>query len=131
MSARTIRPLGVTTAGDEVELRSSALSVRLDRRTLAVTIVDDQGHVVLSDAPGHPLRFENGGFRLRKAMPLDQHFFGLGDKTGPLDRRGSAFTLWNTDQFGFGPSTDPLYKSIPFMLGLGQWRARVRAVHGQ
>jgi alpha-glucosidase len=111
-------PLEVVTSGSEIVLRTSILAVTLDRATLAVTVRDLQDRVMLADAPGKALDFANGGFRLRKAMPPDTHFFGLGDKTGPLDRRGGAYTLWNSDQFGFTPSTDPLYKSIPFVLGL-------------
>ncbi len=113
-------PLDVTEADGKVALRTSALEVDLDPATLAVTVKDKAGHVVLADAPGTALRFEQGGFRLRKAMPEDAHYFGLGDKTGPLDRRGGAFTFWNTDQFGYGPASDPLYKSVPFVLGLDE-----------
>ncbi len=115
---RQLVPLEISSSGNDVVLRTSALAVTLDRATLAVTIRDMLGRVLLADAPGKAIDFANGGFRLRKAMPLDAHFFGLGDKAGPLDRRGGAYTLWNTDQFGFTPSTDPLYKSIPFVLGL-------------
>lgn len=111
-------PLEVTISGSDTELRTAALVVTLDRTTLAITIRDQQGRVILADAPGTALDFANGGFRLRKVMPADTHYFGLGDKTGSLDRRGGAFTLWNSDQFGFGTATDPLYKSIPFVLGL-------------
>jgi alpha-glucosidase len=113
-------PLDVSDKGDMVELRTAALVVTLDQKTLGVTIRDLTGRVVLADAAGKALAFDNGGFRVRKAMPQDQHFFGLGDKTGPLDRRGGAFTFWNTDQFGFSPATDPLYKSIPFVLGVDE-----------
>ena len=49
-------------------------------------------------------------------MPTDEHYFALGDKTGPLDRRDQAFELWNTDAYRFQESTDPLYKSIPFFM---------------
>jgi alpha-glucosidase len=49
-------------------------------------------------------------------MPIDEHYFGLGDKTGPLDRRDEAFSLWNTDAYRFQESTDPIYKSIPFFM---------------
>jgi alpha-glucosidase len=49
-------------------------------------------------------------------MPVDEHYFGLGDKTGGLDRRGQAFRMWNTDAYGWQESTDPIYKSIPFYL---------------
>jgi len=31
----------------------------------------------------------------------------------PLDRRNQAFANWNTDNFGWQESTDPIYKSIP------------------
>jgi alpha-glucosidase len=49
-------------------------------------------------------------------MPADEHYFGLGDKTGPIDRRGHAFSMWNTDSYRFQESTDPIYKSIPFFM---------------
>jgi alpha-glucosidase len=59
---------------------------------------------------------DGDAFRIYKTMPLDEHYFGLGDKTGPLDRRNEAFTLWNTDAYRFQESTDPLYKSIPYFM---------------
>lgn len=46
----------------------------------------------------------------------DRRFFGLGEKTGNLNRRGKAFVNWNTDAFGYNDGTDPLYVSIPFFL---------------
>ena len=36
-----------------------------------------------------------------KTLRADEHFFGLGDKTGPLDRRAQTFDDWNTDAFMF------------------------------
>jgi alpha-glucosidase len=53
-------------------------------------------------------------------MPPEEHFFGLGDKPGPLDRRGGTFSMWNTDWFGFQESTDTIYKSIPFFMSLNK-----------
>ena len=110
-------PLDVVEQNGVADISTGAVHVHLDEKTLAITVLDKSGRVILADAPGQALHFENGGFRLRKAMPDDEHFFGLGDKTGPLDRRNAAFQLWNTDNFGFGVSTDPLYKSIPFVMG--------------
>ncbi len=110
-------PLDVTEAGGVADINTGAIRVKLDEATLAITVTDPSGRVILADAPGQALSFENGGFRLRKAMPADEHFFGLGDKAGPLDRRNAAFALWNTDNFGYGVSTDPLYKAIPFVMG--------------
>lgn len=97
-----------------VGFATKALRVAVDRRTLALRVSDTAGHLVQRDAA--PIEFHGDSFRIRKAMAADEHFFGLGDKTGPLDRREQAFTLWNTDAYRFQESTDPLYKSIPFFM---------------
>jgi alpha-glucosidase len=90
------------------------LRVRVDRATGRCTLLDLAGKVLQQDA--EPMRFEGNGFHIAKAMPSDEHYFGLGDKTGAFDRRDEAFRMWNTDAYGWQESTDPLYKSIPFYL---------------
>ena len=97
---------------------TSAIAVHVDPRTLALRVTDLHGKTIVADLPD-AVRFDGRGFHLRKALPVDQHIFGMGDKTGLLDRRGFTFTNWNTDAFGFAPSSDPIYKSIPFYIGVG------------
>ena len=94
--------------------RTSALRVVVDRKTLRITILDLAGNIINQDQ--RPAQFQGSSFRVYKTMPLDEHYFGLGDKTGPFDRRERAFSLWNTDAYRFQESTDPLYKSIPFFM---------------
>lgn len=90
------------------------LRLRIDRATGRCTLLDLAGKVLQQDA--EPMRFEGNGFHFAKVMPSDEHYFGLGDKTGAFDRRDEAFRMWNTDAYGWQESTDPLYKSIPFYL---------------
>jgi alpha-glucosidase len=94
--------------------RTTLLEVQIDKSNLRLTVRDLSGNVVQQDAM--PVQFQGTSFRVYKTMPLDEHYFGLGDKTGPLDRREEAFSLWNTDAYRFQESTDPLYKSIPFFM---------------
>ncbi|MEN8908163.1 MAG: glycoside hydrolase family 31 protein [Clostridiales bacterium] len=47
---------------------------------------------------------------------LDNHFYGLGQKYGYLDKKGREYKMWNTDQTNQNPTKDPLYQSIPFMI---------------
>ena len=68
-----------------------------------------------------PHNFSSVDFSIHKAMPSDEHYFGLGDKAGTFDRRNQAYTLWNTD-IGTQESIDPIYKSIPFFLAIGGGR---------
>jgi len=98
--------------------RTPALAVRVDRKTLAVTVTDAQGRVISADRPADPLETQGPAFTLRKTIADGEHFFGLGDKTGPLDRRGRSFTLWNTDA-AVDETSDPNYQSIPFFLSAG------------
>jgi alpha-glucosidase len=96
--------------------RTRALDVHLDPQ-LGLTVNDLQGRTIVADA-ANPLSFTGRGFMLRKKLPIDQHIYGMGDKTGGMDRRGAAFVDWNTDFFGFAPWSDPIYKSIPFYIGV-------------
>jgi alpha-glucosidase len=91
-----------------VGFRTKLLDVSIDRATASLVISDLKGNVISSDALGHSTSFENGSFRVWKTLPANEHFFGLGEKTGPLDRREQAFSMWNTDAFGFQESTDPI-----------------------
>jgi len=101
---------------DAVGFRTRSLRVKIARRDLHLSVTDLDGNILQEDAAGWPVTFHDRTFRLYKQMPADEHYFGLGDKVGPLDRRGQSFMLWNTDSYEFQESTDPIYKSIPFFL---------------
>jgi alpha-glucosidase len=96
---------------------TAVLDVRLERNPLRVVVRDLAGKIICADAVGRPVEFSRGGFTVSKEMPDDEHFYGLGDKTGSFDRRNQAYTLWNRDH-GVAEAVDPIYKSIPFFLAM-------------
>jgi alpha-glucosidase len=108
-------------APDSVGFQTRVLRVSIDRKTFALTISDHNENVLQKDVLS--IEFHGESFRVYKAMPLDEHYFGLGDKPGPLDRRRQAFAMWNTDAYGFQESTDPIYKSIPYFIAFRAGRA--------
>lgn len=60
-----------------------------------------------------------GGLRWSFGMPPDRRFFGFGERTGSLDKRGRRYTCWTTDEWRQqDDDTDALYVAIPFYLGL-------------
>lgn len=115
-----LSPVTADNSADRYGFRTSVLAVEIDPQTLELTVRDSAGNVLQQDA--RPIQFDEDAFRIYKKMPLDEHYFGLGDKTGPLDRRNEAFTLWNTDAYRFQESTDPLYKSIPYFMAFRSGR---------
>lgn len=45
----------------------------------------------------------------------DEHYYGFGEKSGPLDKYGRRMRMTNLDALGYSAKdSDPLYKSIPF-----------------
>jgi alpha-glucosidase len=101
-----------------VGFQTKLVRVRVDKENLRLSVSDLNGNILQEDAAGWPLEFHDKEFQIYKHMPADEHYFGLGDKVGPLDRRGLSFTLWNIDAYNFQESTDPIYKSIPFFLSV-------------
>lgn len=106
------------------------LVVRVEPTQCAVEVVDQAGHILLKDeAPGFERQTvtrdgrEKQIARLTRAAPNDEHYYGLGERTGRLDRRGRRYTFQNTDAYdhrygGFPPNADPLYLGVPFFVGL-------------
>jgi alpha-glucosidase len=115
-AAERAKSVAVTDESDGFSTAELSVHIGSDLRL----IVDDrQGHTIVADA-ADAIQFSGRGFTLRKTLPRDEHIFGLGDKTGGLlDRRGESFVDWNTDSYGFTSATDPIYKSIPFYIGVG------------
>jgi alpha-glucosidase len=118
LRARTLT-LQPSQSGGATEFHTQHLNVRIESAPLRLIVSDLSGHLISADAPERAAEIAGGTFTLRKLLPEAEHYFGLGDKTGPLDRRGETFVNWNTDAYGFGESSDPIYKSIPFFVGAG------------
>ncbi len=60
---------------------------------------------------------ESYAFHIVKKIQGQEAFYGLGDKTGYLNKRGYEYEMWNTDNPA--PQVDcfkALYKSIPFLI---------------
>lgn len=74
----------------------------------------------LKEAEGHSVEEEDAGaVEVVKCMEGGEAFYGLGDKTGFLNKRGYEYVMWNTDDPA--PQMDnfkSLYKSIPFFITL-------------
>ena len=102
--------------GTAVGFKTQKLHVTVHKDPFGLTVTDNAKHVIAQDLPGRPIEYHGTSFRVYMKSPADEHYFGLGDKPGPLDRRNEAFTDWNTDAFGWQQSTDPIYKSIPWFI---------------
>jgi alpha-glucosidase len=102
----------------EVRITAGRLVAIVQKSPLLIDFADADGIILLADEPALPMAWDGPQVHVWKKMPLEENYYGLGDKAGPMNRRNRAFTNWNTDAFGWQESTDPLYKTIPFFIGL-------------
>ena len=79
----------------------------------------DQWHRVLDDRQGHAWRWSEKSRRLThyQTMRESEAHYGLGDKTGSLDRTGRRLRCLQSDALGYDAErSDPLYKHAPFVI---------------
>ena len=117
VSAATRQARAKATIGS-ASLVTEKMRVTIDPGTLAIRIDDSAGNLIVADSAS-PLSSEGSRFTLQKQLGVSERIFGMGDKTGALDRRGKSFVNWNTDFYAFKVSDDPTYKSIPFYISTG------------
>lgn len=104
-------------------IHTEDLEVRVQLAPFRISFYDRAGTLIAKDADDMGMAWDGSRVRCWKWMPSDEHYFGLGEKGDDLDKRGHAYVMWNTDAYGWGPATDPLYVSIPFLLALRAGRA--------
>src|SRR5690606_34630717 len=87
---------------DGLELSAGQDSLSIDNGTLAIRFrVDQPGLSVISRRSGTILELEEPFYRAGKALAVSYRinendmFFGLGEKTGFLNRRGRRYVMWN------------------------------------
>jgi alpha-glucosidase len=119
----SVPPLRVDEDTSDIHMAAGSVNVVIHKSPLLISFADPQGRVVLADDPDLPMAWNGRRVRVWKKIPADENYYGLGDKAGTLNLRNRAFINWNTDAFGWGESTDPLYKTIPFFLGLRKGQA--------
>ena len=108
-----------------VVVSTGSLSVVVHRNPCRLEVHDSAGHVLTADDADRGMAWRTRSPRrgdTDSALPpsapvqvwqtLDDGIaiYGLGEKTGPLNKRGRSWTMWNTDAYGYGPSRDSIYK---------------------
>lgn len=108
----------MTEEENEIKLVTEMVVLEIQKSPIRFTFKTTNGHVINQDDDQFGTSFNQTQSTTYKKLQEGERFIGLGEKTGPLDRRGQGYENWNTDQFAYGPDTDPLYCSMPFYIGL-------------
>ncbi len=98
------------------EIFTDLLRIRVTKSPFNLRIFDKYQKLLIGDYQERGHLADSSGVAAYKVLRSDEQFFGLGEKSGSLNRRGGAFRMWNSDKPCYSVSEDPLYKSIPFFM---------------
>ncbi|MGE5587697.1 MAG: glycoside hydrolase family 31 protein [Clostridia bacterium] len=105
---------------EAVWLRTDAVLVRVAKTPVRIDFLRPDGTPICMESPRYGMGWRGTGAGCTKILDAADHFYGFGERTGFLDKRGSAMTLWNTDANPHTPSTDSMYVSIPFFMRISR-----------
>ncbi len=102
-------------------ISTSALRVAIQHAPFRIAFSTRSGQSLDEDDSQRGTVFSGAAVRVAKRLRDDEHVYALGEKNGPLDKRGwklggYSLTMWNSDTFGYDSSTDPIYVSVPFYI---------------
>jgi len=109
---------------DCYRVETNSVACVINKNTFLISFEDINGGLINEDKI--PMHWEEnidyGGYYVyaTKKCQDDESFFGLGDKSSDLNLRGNRYINWNTDAYSYGKGQDPLYRTIPFYMGINK-----------
>lgn len=107
-------------SSDSLTVKTTAMKLTIQKSPLRISAYNDIGELLTQDDPAFGTSWLGNEVTTYKKLQPNERFIGLGEKTGGLDRRGSAYVNWNTDNFAYPTDGDPLYLSTPFYMGVNE-----------
>jgi alpha-glucosidase len=116
-------PAAVTQSANSATLKTASLSATVQLSPLRIEWHDAQGNTLAADRATSSYFASPRTGAVRHYVQRDSNkasrekYYGLGDKTGPLDLNGRRLSTLALDSLGYDPQRgDPLYKHWPFVL---------------
>ena len=112
---------------DNYIITTSKLVCKIEKKSLQNKIYDTQGQLLNEDELGFHYEefYDKGGnvVKMSKKAQKKEAFYGLGDKPTQANLRGKRVQNWPTDEYAFTKDKDPIYKAVPFYIGLHDQQA--------
>ena len=107
----------------EISFSTATVKLVLRKQPFSFVLYDNEGTVVYQDLAERAFDKDQIG-RLTHYSKVDRekdHFYGFGEKTGHLDKKGRHLRMNPKDAIGHDPEFgDPMYKHIPFYIRVNE-----------
>lgn len=100
---------------EQLIFTTSDIRLMIEKSSFMIRVENTEGKVIMQQnlTSWNP----RGASHAEYDMQPESHFYGLGEKSSFLDKRGERYTNWNTDVFApHLPEIEALYESIPLLI---------------
>jgi alpha-glucosidase len=104
---------------ERVQVRTARLQVSLNPADFALRWADAEGQVFAADLFRRAYAYDRASRDVFHYMERreGEHYYGFGERSGPLDKHGRRMRMINLDSLGYNAEHgDPLYKHFPFYI---------------
>lgn len=122
---KRIKALDITCedTGNALVFKTAHISLSLNKEPFYLTVYDLDGNIIYQDLKTRAYEKDYLG-RLSHYSSIDpeyDHFYGFGESTGTLDKKGKRIRISPKDACGHDPEFGgPMYKNIPFYVRMNQ-----------
>ncbi len=107
--------INITEDEDSIRIHTEFIETKVTKKPFSLAVYNREGNIICEqpDIKQH----QSGAITCTQTMGPSSHFYGFGEKTGFLDKRGERYTMWNSDVYDpHVPDMEALYVSIPFLI---------------
>lgn len=100
--------------------------LEINKKPFFLTLKTPEGKIVYQDLKERAFEEDQLGrlSHYSRLDPVKDHFYGFGEKTGHLDKKGRRMRMSPKDAIGHDPEFgDPMYKHIPFYIRVNEQTA--------
>lgn len=115
--AKPEKPVFEFTDGATATLKTDSARLEISKNPFRIRLFDSKGRLVNEDEPAFGTGWNGEEATTYKKLQDNERFIGLGEKTGPLNRKGEGYTNWNTDYYAYPSGADAIYQTHPFYIG--------------
>ncbi|NIO87480.1 MAG: DUF4968 domain-containing protein, partial [Candidatus Aminicenantes bacterium] len=106
---------------DKIKLSTIEISLVIQKSPCRLAFYDSQDNLICKDHDSFGMGWNGTKVCCWKELH-DEPFYGLGEKTRGLNKRGNVYTMWNSDIPAYTTTQDPLYQAHPFFLSMYRGR---------
>ena len=104
---------------ERLMLRTVSLGLEISMGDFHLRWYDQNGVLFAADLEGRGFPYDrasNAVYHYMQRLP-GEHYYGFGERAGPLDKAGRRMRMFNMDALGYDAEWgDPLYKHFPFYI---------------